>query len=183
MRCQFLLPGLISHIYTLCLSFLWSGYCFVLFCFVLIFGVVVLFLTCYIKLLLSSPSHRLPLWWFLMAYLSIHDSPVHIHTHTHTHTPCIPILFSRRIFCFIILLQLIQPLYISLQPQSTSTLGFSSCYPCLNSLPPEGVTPSYYIYVSIHYHINRGNSSNHSALNSPASSHYPLSTYPALFFF
>ena len=86
MRCQFLLPGLISHIYTLCLSFLWSGYCFVLFCFVLIFGVVVLFLTCYIKLLLSSPSHRLPLWWFLMAYLSIHDSPAHIHTHTHTHT-------------------------------------------------------------------------------------------------
>ena len=149
--------------------------------FFLIFGVVVLFLTCYIKCLLSSLSHRLPLWWFLM-YLSIHDSPAHIHTHTHTHTHCIPILFSRSIFCFIILLQLIQPLCISLHSQSTSALGFSSCYPCLNSVPPEGVTPSY-IYVSIHYDINRGNSSNHSVLNSTASSPSSLSTYPALFFF
>ena len=123
-----------------------------------------------------------------MAYLSIHDSlhtftHTHTHTHTRTHTPCIPILFSRSIFCFIILLRLIQPLYISLQPQSTSALGFSSSYPCLNSLPPEGVTPPYYIYVSIHYDINRGDSSNHSVLSSTASFHSPLSTYPAVFFF
>ena len=95
MSCQFLLPGLISHIYTLWFSFLCSGYCF--FFFFLIFGVVVLFLTCYIKLLLSSPSHRLPLWWFLMAYLSLHDSPAHTHTHTRTH-PLYPQSFLMKHF-------------------------------------------------------------------------------------